>query len=66
MSPSELRDARKALGLTQHGLAEVLRMRKHGWQSISRWEQDGNTIPGPAQIAVESLLARLTNGGSHG
>lgn len=32
-------------------------MGKNGWQSVSRWEQDGNTIPGPVQVAVESLLA---------
>lgn len=56
MTPAELRAARRQLGLTQHGLAEVLRMGKNGWQSISRWEQDGNTVPGPAQVAVEALL----------
>ncbi len=56
MTPSELRTARATLGLTQHALAKVLRMGKHGWQSVSRWEQDGGTIPGPVQIAVESLL----------
>jgi DNA-binding transcriptional regulator YiaG len=56
LSPAELRNARKRLDLTQHGLAEALRMGKNGWQSISRWEQDGNTVPGPAQVAVESLL----------
>jgi hypothetical protein len=32
-------------------------MGKNGWQSVSRWEQDGATIPGPVQVAVESLLA---------
>jgi DNA-binding transcriptional regulator YiaG len=58
MSPSDLRAARKALGLTQHGLAEALRMGKSGWQSVSRWEQDGNTIPGPVQVAVEALIAQ--------
>jgi DNA-binding transcriptional regulator YiaG len=56
MTPPELRKARKRLGLTQHGLAEALRMGKSGWQSVSRWEQDGSTIPGPAQVAVECLL----------
>lgn len=56
MTPTELRAARKRLGLTQHGLAEALRMGKNGWQSISRWEQDGNTVPGPAQVAIECLL----------
>ena len=56
MTPANLREARKRLGLTQHGLAEALRMGKNGWQSVSRWEQDGNTIPGPVQVAVEALL----------
>jgi DNA-binding transcriptional regulator YiaG len=56
MTPSELREARKRLGLTQHGLAEALRMGKNGWQSVSRWEQDGNTVPGPVQVAVEAML----------
>jgi DNA-binding transcriptional regulator YiaG len=59
LSPADLRTARKRLGLTQHGLAEALRMGKNGWQSISRWEQDGNTVPGPAQVAVEALLAKV-------
>jgi hypothetical protein len=31
-------------------------MGKSGWQSVSRWESDGNTIPGPVQVAVEALL----------
>jgi DNA-binding transcriptional regulator YiaG len=56
MTPKNLRAARKALGLTQNGLADALRMGKNGWQSVSRWEQDGNTIPGPVQVAIEALL----------
>ena len=56
MQPADLRAARKALGLSQKGLAEALRMGKSGWQSVSRWESDGNTIPGPVQVAVEALL----------
>lgn len=56
MAPADLRAARKTLGLSQHGLAEALRMGKSGWQSVGRWEKDGNTIPGPVQIAVECLL----------
>lgn len=61
MNPADLRTARKALGLTQKGLAEALQMGKHGWQSISKWERDGSTIPGPVAVAVELLLrqARL-------
>lgn len=56
MTPVDLRAARKALGLTQHGLAEALRMGKSGWQSVSRWERDGATVPGPVQVAVEYML----------
>lgn len=56
VTPADLRTARKRLGLTQHGLAKALRMGKNGYQSISRWETDGNTVPGPAQVAIEHLL----------
>ena len=58
MSPADLRSARYRLGLTQHGLARALRMGKSGWQSVSRWEQDGNTVPGPVQVAVEAMLRK--------
>lgn len=58
MTPSDLRTARKTLGLSQHGLAEALRMGKSGWQSVSRWERDGATVPGPVQVAVELMLQR--------
>jgi DNA-binding transcriptional regulator YiaG len=58
MTPAEFRTARKALGLTQKGLAEALRMGKHGWQTISKWESDDfdGVIPGPVQVALECLL----------
>lgn len=59
MTPADLRVARRTLGLTQHGLAEALRMGKHGWKSVGAWESDRNVrgVPGPVQIAVELLLA---------
>lgn len=58
MTPAEFRAARKALGLTQKGLAKALRMGAHGWQSISKWESDDLTgdIPGPVTVAMECLL----------
>ena len=56
MTPADFRNARKTLGLTQHELAEALRMGKHGWQTISRWENGGSPIPGPVQIALDCLL----------
>lgn len=56
MTPAEFRAARNSLGLSQHALAEALRMGKSGWQSVGRWEKDGNTIPGPVQVAMECLV----------
>lgn len=57
MSPSDLRAAREALGLTQSGLAKVLRLSpKNGDRTVRIWETDGNTVPGPVQVAVEFML----------
>lgn len=56
MTPADFRAARKALGLTQKQMAEALRMGKHGWQTISKWENDGSDIPGPVQVALDCLL----------
>jgi transcriptional regulator with XRE-family HTH domain len=56
MTPTELRTARKALGMTQHELAAALRMGKWGFQTVSVWEKDGSTVPGPVQVAVLAML----------
>ncbi len=56
MTPADFRTARKRLGLTQKQMAEALRMGTHGWQTISKWENDGSEIPGPVSLAVECLL----------
>jgi DNA-binding transcriptional regulator YiaG len=58
LSPAELRQARKRLGLTQKGLAEALRMGTHGWQTVSKWESDRNErgVPGPVAVAIEMML----------
>lgn len=57
MTPADFRAARKGLGMTQKQLAEALRMGRHGWQTISKWESDdyAGTIPGPVQIALEHI-----------
>lgn len=57
MTPDSLRSARKVLGLTQHGLADALRMGKWGFQSVAKWEKGETAIPGPAAVAVELLVA---------
>lgn len=58
LTPKELRKARRQLGLTQNQLAAALKMGANGYQSVGRWERDGNTIPGPVQVAVELLLEK--------
>jgi hypothetical protein len=57
MTPADFRTARKALGLTQTGMAEALRLSPaNGARSIRIWEKEGNTVPGPVQVAVEFML----------
>lgn len=62
MTPAGFRNARQALGHTQHAMAEALRMGKHGWQTISAWENGKTPIPGPVSLAVEHLLKEQGNG----
>jgi DNA-binding XRE family transcriptional regulator len=58
MTPADFRHARKALGLTQTGMAEALRLSPaNGSRSIRIWEKDGNTVPGPVQVAVSLMLS---------
>lgn len=62
MTPADLRSARKALGLTQSALAKALRLsEKNGDRSVRIWEQDGNTVPGPVQVAIEAMLRERDN-----
>lgn len=57
MTPEQFRAARKALGQTQHELAETLRMGKWGFQSIGKWERGEIPVPGPVTLCMEFLLA---------
>jgi DNA-binding transcriptional regulator YiaG len=62
MTPADFRNARKALGLSQKEMAKVLRLsEKNGDRSIRIWESEGNTVPGPVQVAVEFMLERKGN-----
>ena len=57
MTPAELRAARKQMNLTQSALAKALRLsEKNGDRSVRIWEQEGSTVPGPVQVAVEAML----------
>jgi DNA-binding transcriptional regulator YiaG len=57
MTPAELRQARRELGLSAAKLAAALRLGADGGRTVRRWEAGGNPIPGPAQVAVEMMLA---------
>lgn len=56
MKPVAVTAARKALGLSQQGLAEALRLGPNGERTIRRWEQGDVPITGPASLALEMLV----------
>lgn len=59
VTPDEIKDARKRLGLSQSGLAEVLRLGSNGERTIRRWEQGEVPVTGPATVAIECLLEKV-------
>ncbi len=54
MAPSELKNARTALGLTAEGLAKLLRVQ--GGRTIRKWEAGDREIPGPVATLIEALM----------
>ncbi len=64
MTPSELRSARKVLGMTQYQLASALGMGRWAYQTLSKWENGDKPIPSDKAAAIRMLL-RL-QGGNHG
>lgn len=57
MLPTEVKAARKALGLSQAELAERLRMGPNGERTVRRWEKGDVPVSGPASVAIELMLA---------
>lgn len=55
-TPSQVRDARMALGLSIDGLAELLKMGRRGGTTVREWERGVREITGPAQTAIELML----------
>ena len=71
MTPAAIHAARRALGLTQPGLAAMLRLAnpsESGKRTIREWEKGTRPISGPASVALEALLTgwRPNNGGNNG
>lgn len=54
MTPQDLRRARRKLGLSQMGLAGLLRLGSA--RTVRRWEREGKDIPGPVAILIETWL----------
>ena len=55
MTPDDIRDARKALGLTQHGLAKALGFGRWGYQSIGKMERGEVPITDRTAAAIRAL-----------
>ncbi len=60
--PDAYRYARKALGLKQTDLAEILGYRG---ETVSRWETGSEEMPRVAQLAIAGLIAGVDLGVSH-
>lgn len=53
MTPTELKTIRNQLGLTQAGLAALLKV--GSGRTVRRWEAGERAIPGPAAVALRLL-----------
>lgn len=55
MSPSDLKAARRLLGLSSEGLAKLVRV--ESGRTIRRWEAGDRDIPGPVIVLIEALMS---------
>lgn len=53
MTPTELKSIRERFGLTQSGLARILRV--EDIRTIRRWETGERPISGPASVVLEIM-----------
>ena len=53
MSPTEFREARKALGKTQAAMADALEVTL---RAVQWWEAGDREVPGPARVALRLML----------
>lgn len=63
VTPAQLKNARRELGLSAAKLAAALRLGANGGRTVRRWEDATNPIPGPVQVAVEMMLERARPAG---
>ena len=56
MSPLELKRCRKTLGLSQSGLARLLRLSEdNGDRTVRRWEAGEIEVTGPVSLVLDIL-----------
>ena len=55
MTPTELKSARKALGLSAEGFARLMRVASG--RTVRRWEDGSQDIPGPVTVLAGALIA---------
>jgi DNA-binding transcriptional regulator YiaG len=58
LTPQEFKTHRNDLNLTLRGFAALLRMGKHGWRTVQRWEAGTQDIPGYASLLMEIISTR--------
>ena len=63
MTPDELREARRKLGLGTPGLGKALETDP---RTIRRWEEGRHPIPGLAAVAIRLLLRDILHNGMRG
>jgi transcriptional regulator with XRE-family HTH domain len=61
MSHDELKRKRKALGMTQRELADLLKVDP---MTVSRWERGQHHIPESVALALMGLKAKKSKGGN--
>jgi len=64
MTPERVRQIREKCGLSQSGLAKVLRLGASGKRTVVRWESAEGIVPGPVSVALEALEAGWRPGDS--
>lgn len=56
MTPDTVKQIREQLGLSQSGMARLLRLHPvNGRRTVRRWELGEVPVPGPAAVALELL-----------
>jgi DNA-binding transcriptional regulator YiaG len=56
LTAQEVKTARILMGLTEGGLASLLRMGNSGRRQVRRWESGDVPVSGPASVAIEALM----------